>query len=150
MNRLNLPSFAHKIQSQEGKNFIFDPLRKKYVRLTPEEWVRQHMIHYLIQHLNYPAGLMVSESTLNQKRANRQRFDIFVYNNHKQPHMLIECKATTQKLSAKTLQQVMSYNKKTIPHLLFTNGIQHFCFKLDTTRQCYSLLKKIPTFPQLN
>ena len=147
MDQLTLPSFAYKIKGSLDKPYIFDLLRKQYVRLTPEEWVRQHMIHYLIHYRQYPAGLMQSECTIDKQG---RRVDIFVYNNQKAPLMLIECKSAKQKLTPLVIAQVMRYNTQQVPFIICTNGKKHFCFQKQTNAQPYVLLKEIPIFAYIN
>lgn len=130
-------------------------VRKKYVALTPEEWVRQHLIHYLSQHLSYPHNLMRVEKTIpnKQRSLQRQRVDILVYNPSVHPCMIIECKAPTHKLTLSVRTQVMRYNAMQVPFLLFTNGLHHFCFKKNIPAQgeqaSYQRLAAIPTFKEL-
>ena len=147
MNQLTLPSFSYKIRGLPDKPYIFDLLRKQYVRLTPEEWVRQHMINYLIHYRQYPPGLMQSEPTIDTEG---HRVDIFVYNSEKAPLMLIECKAANQKLTPLVIAQVMRYNTEQVPFITCTNGKKHFCFQKQKNAEPYVLLREIPTFAHIN
>lgn len=148
MDTLQLPSFVYKTTTRAGKDFIFDPLRKKYVCLTPEEWVRQHIINYLVYHLGYPPGLIAIECKAGRHKGSKhfQRADIFVYNPAIKLTMIVECKAPQQKLNHITIQQMARYNTQSVPFLLFSNGIQHFCFKISTHASAYELLAHIPDF----
>jgi hypothetical protein len=148
--KLSLPPFSYRIKKKEGKVYIFDPLRKKYVHLSPEEWVRQHIINYLVEHRAYPPSLMVVERTISATHKRLQRADLLIYGRHHKPVMLVECKAPNQKLSKEVIEQMMRYNSDLIPWLLFTNGKQHFCFRLDTMQKHYVLLQEIPSFAELS
>ena len=145
---LTLPQFDYKLIHKRGKKYIFDILRKKYVVLSPEEWVRQHVIHFLVNHLHYPAGLMKVEATLPRQRFFQKRPDIVIYDGDQHPIMIVECKAPQTQLSQSVRSQMLTYNAMHWPFLLFTNGIKHFCFFLDALQRRYNLLEKIPTFFQ--
>ena len=149
MKTLNLPSFPYKTRQRETQTDIFDSLRKKYVRLTPEEWVRQHIIHYLIYYRHYPSALISIERPIRQKDKGSPRADILVYGKKCVPIMVIECKAPHKKLSKNTLQQMIQYNKEKIPFLVFTNGLQHFCFSTHRNKKHYVLLKEMPSFVEV-
>ncbi len=129
---LNLPSFAHKISQNEGDLYIYDPFRKAKLKLTPEEWVRQHFLNYLVHHLHYPKGLIHSEIGLQyHKRA--KRADIIVYSpDNGEPLILIECKAPFIKISSRTLQQASVYFSQLKPkYIVLTNGMQHHYYKIE-------------------
>ena len=121
---LNLPSYPAKIQVRNGKNVIFDPLRKKYVALTPEEWVRQQLLHHMVEQLAYPSSLIGVEVAITVGEV-KKRCDAVVYNQDLQPLMLIECKAETVPITQKTLDQALTYNRKlNVPYLILYNGPQ--------------------------
>ena len=144
MQALNLPQYAPKIKQQDGKVEIFDVIRKKYVHLLPEEWVRQHMVNFLIHHLGYPKGLIRIESGLHYNRL-LKRSDILVYDNAGKPHLLVECKSYSQTLSQAALDQVTTYNKThEAPYIVLTNGLNHYCCKLEDGR--YTFESAIPGY----
>ena len=150
MESLNLPTFSYRIRRTKEKDYIFDLCRKKYVRLTPEEWVRQHMIHYLVRDLNYPISLIKLELPIEYGRLCK-RIDMLVSGRgDASPLMLIECKASNQKIYQTHFAQVAAYNLiLRAPFITVSNGVQHFCFKIDIKNGTYSLLKKIPFFEDL-
>lgn len=129
MQRLNFPEFEFRIEVQEQKNFIFDKIRKKFIPLTPEEWVRQHCIEYFIQFLHYPPGRLAVERKINTLNLTK-RFDIVAFNLTGEPEILVECKAPEVALTEKTLMQIAVYNKTIHSGKLWiTNGIEHFWFQ---------------------
>ena len=126
MFRLNLPQYEIKITEKDGKRMIFDFLRKKYVALTPEEWVRQHFTHYLVEHKGYPKGLLGNEIEL-QIGDKRLRCDSILYNKVAQPQMIIEYKAPTVPLQQKVFDQVSAYNLLLrVDYLIISNGMEQF------------------------
>jgi len=119
---INYPAPDFKIKKEQGRDFIFDPLRKKWIVLTPEEWVRQNFVQYLLQVKNYPSSLIAIEKEIKLGEL-KKRFDILVYDIQHQPWMMIECKATAIKLDAKVLEQVLRYNISVpVRYLIVTNG----------------------------
>ena len=149
MFRLNLPQYEIKISEKDGKRMIFDFLRRKYVALTPEEWVRQHFVHFLIEHKGYPKGLIGNEIEL-QIGAKRLRCDSILYNKMAQPQMIIEYKAPTIPIQQKVFQQISTYNLLLkVDYLIVSNGIQHYCCKMDYDNQKYLFLKDIPKYEKL-
>lgn len=149
MYRLNLPTYNIKIKENNGKQFIFDILRRKYVSLTPEEWVRQHFIHYLTEHKGYPATLIANEVELRcgQKRL---RCDSVLYNNAIQPRMIIEYKAPVIQLTQKVFDQISAYNMLMhVDYLIVSNGIDHYCCRMDYNNRTYVFFKEIPEYQQL-
>lgn len=146
MQRLNLPAFEYKIQYSKAGHSIFDVIRKKYVRLTPEEWVRQHFLHYLTDHLAYPRALVKLEQGVKYNRL-QHRADILVYDRSAKPLLLVECKAPHVPLNHDTWSQVARYNAQVNAQLLvMTNGLQHFCWQLDYDQGAHTLLPAIPPF----
>jgi hypothetical protein len=122
---LNLPPFDPLLREVEGKIWIFDSLRKKHLVLTPEEWVRQHWINYLIHHLSYPGGLFSLEKALKYNQLTK-RTDLIVFDRDGRPYLLVECKAPGIAVSEKTLSQAMTYNAKLdCPNLILSNGLTH-------------------------
>ena len=146
MLNLNLPSFEYKIKKTAGKLWIFDVIRKKYVVLIPEEWVRQHFIHYLIHQLNYPKALIKVEGGLlfNQLQ---KRSDIVVFNREGQPWMVIECKSSDIPLSDNAIFQASVYNATLkAKYVVVTNGLQHFYGEVDWEARSTTALAAMPTY----
>lgn len=149
MFRLNLPTYEIKIAQRGNKQLIFDFLRRKYVALTPEEWVRQHFVHYLIEHKSYPAGLIGNEVELNVGEK-KLRCDTILYNKVAQPQMIIEYKAPQIKLQQKTFDQISAYNLLLkVDYLIVSNGMQHICCRMDYENQKYCFLEDIPNYQEL-
>ena len=149
MFRLNLPQYEIKIGEKDGKRTIFDFLRRKYVALTPEEWVRQHFTHYLTTQKGYPKGLLGNEVEL-QVGGKRLRCDTILYNKEGQPQMIIEYKAPTIQIQQKTFDQISVYNLLLhVDYLIVSNGLQHYCCKMDYDGQKYDFLKDIPDYQNL-
>ena len=149
MFRLNLPQYEIKIGEKNGKRTIFDFLRRKYVTLTPEEWVRQHFTHYLTDHKGYPKGLMGNEVEL-RVGEKRLRCDTILYNKQGQPQMIIEYKAPTIQIQQKTFDQISVYNLLLhVDYLIVSNGLQHYCCKMDYDNQKYLFLQDIPDYENL-
>ena len=149
MNPLNLPQYAVKVAEKDGKRTIFDDLRRKYVALTPEEWVRQHFVHYLTGHLGYPAGLLANEVEL-KIGEKKLRCDTLLYNRGMKPQMIIEYKAPHIALTQKVIDQISVYNMLLhVDYLVVSNGIQHICCKMDYNDKKYLFLKEIPTYENI-
>lgn len=126
MVMINYPEPDFRIKKEEGGDIIFDPLRKKWLALTPEEWVRQNFIHYLIAVKKYPSALIAVEKEIRLGEL-KKRFDILVYNDQHQPWMMIECKAMEVQLEERTLQQLLRYNISVpVEYLVITNGSHCF------------------------
>jgi hypothetical protein len=141
---LNLPAFEHKITESEGKFVIFDIIRKKNIVLTPEEWVRQHIIHLLISNYGYSRSLFQVEkgTTYNSLQ---KRTDIVVYNREGKPHLLVECKAPEIKINQYVIEQASRYNKTiNAPFLAITNGLKTFCFTVDFETGKVTQMKDLP------
>ena len=150
LTSLNLPTYNHRIIQDGKKTKIFDQVRKKFLVLTPEEWVRQNFVQYLIQDKGYPASLICIEKGLKVNHLYK-RCDILIYNSFGNAKLLIECKSPSIKLSSETFQQVARYNISfKLPYLIVTNGMQHFCSKIDFKLSNYSFLEHIPTYIELN
>jgi hypothetical protein len=149
MTRLNFPPLTRGLHQEAGKDYIFDILRKKKVRATPEEWVRQHLIHFLIHHRGYPKGLMKVERSLSYGKL-IQRADLVIYDRSAAPLVVAECKAAHKVLDESTLAQIARYNYvMAAPFLLATNGLVHYFFALDRAEQCYHPQHEIPTYREL-
>lgn len=143
---LNLPAIEAKIIKEEGRNKIFDPIRKKYIVLTPEEWVRQHFIHFISTSLLYPKSLIKVESGLQVNSLNK-RSDILVFDRMGKPWMLIECKAPDLKLSQKAFNQAAVYNMTVgAKYIAVTNGMMHFCMASGSAAEKAIFLTDFPVF----
>ena len=146
MKTLNLPPCEVQIRQQANRTTIFDVVRKKHVVLTPEEWVRQHFVHYLIYTLKYPRSLMRIESGLRYNQTAR-RSDIVVHQRDGIPWMVVECKAPEVALSPTVFQQVAVYNQSLrATYTVVTNGLQHYCCRMDYEASTYSFLDELPKF----
>ncbi len=149
MQQLNLPDFNLSTKQEGGKLFILDEVRKKWVANNPEEWVRQHFIHFLNNDLGYPFSLMKIEVglTLNsmQKRA-----DILCHDLEGNPLLMVECKAPQVALNQSTFDQIARYNLVfKVPYLVITNGINHFCCLVDVETKQVVFKNEIPAFKSL-
>lgn len=146
---LNLPSYAIKIRKEDDHEQILDVLRRKYVALTPEEWVRQHFIHYLIEHKHYPATLLANEVKL-QVGDKVLRADSVLYSTTLQPRMIIEYKAPHISITQKTFDQISTYNLLLhADYLVVSNGIRHYICRMDYKQQKYVFLEDIPEYEKL-
>lgn len=146
MFSLNLPDFQVKIAVTDGKKMVFDSLRRKYVALTPEEWVRQHFVHFLIQHKGYPSGLLANEVQLTLN-GTRKRCDTVLYDRTRTPRMIIEYKAPTVPITRQVFDQITRYNiVLKVDYLIVSNGLEHYCCKVDYERFCCNFLKEIPDY----
>lgn len=143
---LNLPKAQLKIKDKQ----VWDILRNKYVSLTPEEWVRQHFIHYLINDLGYSKGLMASEKLVKYNGLNK-RCDIIFYSKNLSPLVIVECKATTVSLTEDTFYQIAKYNFiLNAPVLILTNGLHHIVAFLNHKENKIEFLDKIPSLNEVN
>ena len=147
MQALDLPPFDAKLtQSATNQPLIWDGLRRKHVVLTPEEWVRQHVVHYLADHLGYPRGLLALERGLRYNQR-RKRTDLLALDPAGQPLLLVECKAPTVPITAETARQATTYNQTIgAPLLLLTNGLQHYCWRVNPVERTNERLAQIPTY----
>jgi hypothetical protein len=149
MQALNFPEYSFRTRQQAGQMQIFDPVRKKYVALTPEEWVRQHMIHYLEKEKMVPLHMMASERGLSINRMTK-RFDLVVYNLSGKPTLIVECKAPTVALSEDVFFQIARYNLALkVNYLLVSNGLQHIFGVVDYNSGNLVLADKISDYQQL-
>ena len=146
MLKLNLPQYDSKISKKEGKLYIFDEFRKKYVALTPEEWVRQNFLMYLVTDKKYPRTLIAVEAGLKLYKR-KKRTDAVVYNKQGEPLLIIECKASQVKINQDVFDQVVRYNLALkVNYLIVTNGLEHYCCLLDYKNNSYSFLNEIPEY----
>ena len=149
MDTLNLPPYAINVKRTDSQYVIFDMLRKKHVALTPEEWVRQHFVHFLIEHKGYPSTLLQNEVELRcgQKRL---RCDSVLYNSNGRPRMIIEYKAASVSITPKVFDQIAAYNFiHQVDYLIVSNGLNHYCCKMDYKTRTYHFLKEIPNYNEL-
>lgn len=146
MWQLNLPEYKFRIKIQNNKQYIFDNLRKKFVVLTPEEWVRQHFIRFLIDEKKYPATFIAIEKQI-EVNGLRKRCDAIVYNPNFEPMVIIELKAPQIQLTQTTFDQAAVYNSKLkVDYLLISNGLEHFACKVDTEKSRYQFFEQIPEY----
>ncbi|WP_163323688.1 type I restriction enzyme HsdR N-terminal domain-containing protein [Draconibacterium mangrovi] len=146
MYKLNLPEYDFRTKTENEKTWIFDTIRKKFVVLTPEEWVRQNFIQYLIQERNYPQNLMAVEKQIKVNQLQR-RFDLLIYQRNGNPHLIAEFKAPNVKITQNAFDQVVRYNMALrVERVVVSNGMQHFACEIDYEKNSYSFLKEIPVF----
>ena len=143
---LNIPEQNIEIKSINSKNYIFDLLRKKHLILTPEEWVRQNLVSYFINDLNYPKGLIKTESSLKYNNL-KKRSDILIYNNDMTHYMIVECKSYKMKLNKSHLNQSAIYNKiYRSKYLMVSNGMEHIVCEYDWENETFKFRNSIPKF----
>lgn len=146
---LNLPKYETKISIRDGKKVIFDEIRRRYVALTPEEWVRQHFIHFLIDQKGYPLSLMANEVLLNLN-GTKKRCDTVLYRRDLTARMIIEYKAPHIEITQMVFNQISNYNLVLkVDYLIVSNGINHYCCKMDYINQTYIFLEDIPMYDSL-
>lgn len=146
MQELNFPNYPFQIKSNENKLFIFDFIRKKEVVLTPEEWVRQHFLMYLVTEKKYPASLIAVEKKITLNSLTK-RADIVVYNIDAKPTIIVECKAPTIKITEDIFDQIARYNLKlNAQYLIVTNGLQHFICQIDAKNETYLFINDLPNW----
>lgn len=146
MIKLNLPQYKLRLKSNENKTLIFDKVRKKYFVLTPEEWVRQHYVSYLLEEKKYPISLIAIEKQLIVNGL-KKRTDILVFNKQGNPEIIVECKAPSVKITQETFDQIARYNLKLkANYLIVTNGLQHIFCKIDIEKENYIFLPEIPDY----
>ena len=149
MNVLNLPAYDVKVRGTREKPEIFDFLRKRYVSLTPEEWVRQHFTHWLVEHKGYPKGLLGNEIAM-KCGEKTLRCDSILYNKEASAQMIIEYKAPAVSLTQRVFNQISTYNLLLhVDYLVVSNGLQHYCCKMDYEHQTYRFLDNIPDYQEL-
>ncbi len=147
---LNLPSFDYRrSRGDDGVTRIYDCLRQKFVALTPEEWVRQHFVNYLITTLGYPRGLMANEVSLKLNRTAR-RCDTIIYSRQGRPLAIVEYKAPTVAITQTVFDQIARYNSVIgASYLIVSNGLAHYCCRFDDNSQSYTFLREIPGYSAL-
>ena len=146
MQKLNFPAYTFRFKNSENKVAIFDIVRKKFIVLTPEEWVRQHVVHYFIQEKNYPLSLINVEKRITINGLTK-RYDVVVFQPNGQIHILVECKAPEVHLSQNTFDQIARYNiSLQANYLMVTNGKNHYFCTMDFEKETYSFLKELPNY----
>ncbi len=146
MIKLNFPSYQFRFKNSENKMAIFDELRKKFIILTPEEWVRQHTIQFLIHQKKYPQQLLNAEKQLKVNGLTR-RYDIVAYNPDGSINLIVECKAPSIKITQDTFDQIARYNLSLkAEQLMVTNGLNHYFCQLDYKAEKYHFLRDISTY----
>ena len=148
MQQLNFPKFSFRFKNSENKVSIFDRIRKKFVILQAEEWVRQHCVQYLIEEKGYPTSLInvEKELTINDLK---KRYDIVIYNSDGTIHLIVECKAPRITINQNTFDQIAQYNLVlNASYLMVTNGLNHYYCQMDFENERYQFLKDIPEYKQ--
>ncbi len=149
MESLNLPTYEFRTAERDGKRTVYDPVRDRYVRLTPEEWVRQHFVQYLVQALNVPAGLVAVEAAF-EFQGQPQRADIIVHDQRGEPLLLVECKAPRVSIGQDAFDQGARYNLVLgAPYLVVTNGQTHYACAIDFENRSYTFLDDLPPYAAL-
>lgn len=146
---LNLPSFEAKVIRKDGRPAIFDFIRRRYVPLTPEEWVRQHFVHFLIEHKGYPRALMANEVQLKLNHT-QKRCDTVLYRRDLTAQMIVEYKAPDVEITQAVFDQIGRYNLVLhVDYLVVSNGLQHYCCRMDYVQNRYQFLPDIPLYEKL-
>lgn len=146
MQKLQFPSYSFRFKNSENKIAIFDEIRKKFILLTPEEWVRQHVVQYLLQDKNYPKSYINIEKLIKVNELNK-RYDIVVYQPNGELFLLIECKAPEIKITQQTFDQIARYNLVlNAKYLMVSNGLNHYFCKIDFENEKYVFLEELPNF----
>ena len=146
LQQLNFPKFSFRFKNRENKISIFDVIRKKFVVLQPEEWVRQHCVHFLIQVKKYPISLINIEKELKVNNL-KKRYDIVVFRPDGSILVIIECKAPSIIINQDTFDQIAQYNLAlNASYLMVTNGLNHYYCQMDFENERYNFLKDIPAY----
>ncbi|MCM1451823.1 MAG: type I restriction enzyme HsdR N-terminal domain-containing protein [Clostridium sp.] len=150
MTQLNLPRFDIRLAiDRKGRTVVYDPLRAKWIVLTPEEWVRQHFVHFLISNRSYPQALTANEVGLRQNGCVR-RCDTVVYGRQAQPVAIIEYKAPEVQITPSVFDQAVRYNMEMrVGCIMVSNGLAHYCCRVDSLASSYHFLRDIPSYPEL-
>jgi len=143
---LNLPQYRFRLKQENNTSYIFDEIRKKFLVLTPEEWVRQHFVQFLNKEKKYPRSLIKLEGGLKMNSL-QKRSDILIFNTSGEKIVLVECKAPTVKISQAVFDQVARYNFiHRVKYVVVSNGLEHFCCEIDFEKESYSFLKELPDY----
>ena len=146
MQKLNFPNYSFRFKNSENKTYIFDVIRKKFLLLTPEEWVRQHVVNFLIEEMNYPKSLINVEKLVKVNDINK-RYDIVVFRNDGSFFLLVECKAPEVNITQQTFDQIAQYNLVlNAENLMVTNGLNHYFCQMDFENEKYIFLKELPRY----
>jgi len=146
MQQLHFPTYEFRFKSNENKAMIFDVVRKKFVVLTPEEWVRQHVVHFLISEKKYPLSLINVEKQIKLNKTTK-RYDIVVFNSDGTIHLIVECKAPKIPIEQSTFDQIARYNFVLhATNLMVTNGLSHYYCRMDFENKRYIFLKTLPAY----
>ena len=146
MLKLSFPNYEFRLKKIDEKKFIFDEIRKKYIELTAEEWVRQNCVKFLINEKKYKSQLIAIEKKIILNNLTK-RFDIIAYDNNGDPNLLVECKAPNIAIRQETFDQILSYNRViNSKYLMITNGIIHYYCKIDNIDNKINFLKDIPNY----
>ena len=146
MQKLNFPQYSFRFKSSENKTLVFDEIRKKFVVLTPEEWVRLHVVQFLLHQKNYPKSLINVEKQLKLNKTTK-RYDIVVFNNDGSIFLIVECKAPSIPISQITFDQIARYNLAlNASFLMVSNGLEHYYCQMDYENERYIFLKDIPNY----
>ena len=149
MQKLNLPSYNFKIRKNNNNYEIFDSIRKQYVSLSPEEWVRQNFIRFLVEEKKYPEMLIAVEKSIKLNRMIR-RPDIVIYDKTTKAKLIVECKAPSVKITQNAVDQVVRYNMALkVDYLVVTNGLSHYCIQINYKENKYNFINEIPDFKEL-
>lgn len=146
MQKLNFPLYSFRFKNSENKVSIFDEIRKKFIFLTPEEWIRQHVIQFLLKEKNYPKSYINVEKLIKVNDLSK-RYDIIVYQPNGEIFLLVECKSADIKIDQKTFDQIARYNLTlNAKYLMVTNGLNHYFCQMDFEKEKYIFLKELPNF----
>ena len=149
MEALNIQKTDLKIVTREGKQLVFDVLRRKYVSLTPEEWVRQQFVHFLVNGKGYPAACIGNEVSI-RLGSTRKRCDTVVYGRHAEPLMIVEYKAPGVEITQQVFEQISRYNiRLRVQWLVVSNGLQHYCCHIDYSSGTYRFVEDIPPYSDI-
>lgn len=149
MQKLNFPDYSFRFKNSENKVSIFDEIRKKFIILTPEEWVRQHTIRFLLIDKKYPKSYLNVEKTITVN-GTKKRYDIVVFKPNGELFLLVECKAPEVTISQQTFDQIARYNLKlNADYLMVTNGVNHYFCAMDFEKEQYVFLKELIDYPKL-
>jgi len=146
VQKLNFPTYTFRFKNSENKPYIFDEIRKKFVVLQPEEWVRQHCVQYLINEKKYPKSLINVEKELKINNL-KKRYDIVIFNSDGSIHLIVECKAPKTTINQNAFDQIARYNLAlNATYLMVTNGLNHYYCSIDFEEERYQFLKDIPQY----
>ena len=148
MQKLNFPVYSFRFKNSENKVAIFDEIRKKFIILTPEEWVRQHVVKFLIEEKKYPKSYINVEKLIKVNGLNK-RYDVVIFQPNGALSLLVECKAPEIKITQTTFDQIARYNMTLkADYLMVTNGLNHYFCKMDFENEKYTFLEELPLYTQ--